>query len=65
LIVQINNQDIDLPEGATLAEAVRQVGAMPPFAAAVNMQFVPNRLYSQTVLRPGDGVEIIRPVTGG
>lgn len=65
MIVQINNQPFELPEGASLADAVRLVKAQPPFAAAVNMQFVPNHQYATNLLSPGDSVEIIRPVTGG
>lgn len=65
MIIQINNQTVDLPTGASLADAVRSFGAVPPFAAAVNMQFIPNHQYSRTLLQPNDSVEIIRPVTGG
>lgn len=65
MIVQVNNQSVELPPGASLADAVRQVGALPPFAAAVNLQFVPSSQYDHTVLHPDDAVEIIRPVTGG
>ena len=61
----INKQLHDLPEGATLAQAGEAVQAVPPFAAAVNMQFVPKNRYASTVLHEGDRVEIIRPVTGG
>ncbi len=63
--VLINNQPFDLSPSATLADAVQAVGAVPPFAAAVNMQFVPNSQYAQTALKAEDSIEIIRPVTGG
>ncbi len=65
MIVLINNQSVELSPGASLADAVRAIGAVPPFAAAVNMQFVPKPQHEKTVLRPGDTIEIIRPVTGG
>ncbi len=63
--IVINKTPHELPAGATLADAVVLVKAAPPFAAAVNMQFVPNTRYAQTPLHSDDHVEIIRPVTGG
>ncbi|WP_353234361.1 sulfur carrier protein ThiS [Diaphorobacter ruginosibacter] len=63
--VTVNQQDIILPDNATVADAVAQVQAKPPFAVAVNMQFVPNTRYAQHLLASGDAIEIISPVTGG
>ena len=63
--VLINRLPHHLPEGASLADAVALLSPALPFAAAVNMQFVPKTNYSQTLLKPGDQIEIIRPVTGG
>ena len=63
--VQINGKTHEMPEGATLADAAQSIGAQAPFAAALNLQFVPKSQYSQTILQPGDHIEIIRPVTGG
>lgn len=63
--VIINKQEHALPAGATLADAVTVIEAKPPFAAAVNTQFVPKAQYAQHALKDGDRVEIISPVTGG
>ena len=63
--VLINQQPHELPEAATLADAIAALRPPPPFAAAVNRQFVPRPAYAQRQLRPGDEVEIIAPVTGG
>ena len=63
--VQINKREHELAEGATLADAVAAIEARPPFAAAVNTQFVPKAQYAQHRLHNGDQVEIISPVTGG
>ncbi len=63
--VLINHQPHDLPEGATLADAVQVFQASGPFAAAVNLHFVPRAQYGQTALAEGDQIEIIAPVTGG
>ena len=63
--VFINQLPYDLPVGATLADAVALLQAKPPFAAAVNLQFVPNTQYTQKLLQDGDRIDIIAPVTGG
>jgi sulfur carrier protein len=63
--VLINQHPHELPEGATLAEAIATLPASGPFAAAINLQFVPRSQYAQTVLQAGDQIEIIAPVTGG
>ena len=63
--VLINKLPHDLPEGASLADAIAALNPALPFAAAVNMQFVPKTSYLQALLKPGDQIEIIRPVTGG
>jgi sulfur carrier protein len=65
LKVLINDTPFDLPATATLADAVAQFGIQPPFAAAVNLQFVPNTRYPHTPLHDGDRIELIAPVTGG
>ena len=61
----INNHPHELPDGATVADAVAAIAARPPFAVAVNTTFVPNTRYAAHPLQPGDRVEIISPVTGG
>ncbi|MDR2334052.1 MAG: sulfur carrier protein ThiS [Burkholderiaceae bacterium] len=63
--VTVNQKDIALPDNATVADLVAQMQAKPPFAVAVNLQFVPNTRYAQHALAAGDAVEIISPVTGG
>lgn len=63
--VFINQLPYDLPVGATLADALSLLQARPPFAAAVNLQFVPNTQYTHQLLRPDDRIDIIFPVTGG
>lgn len=63
--VIINKNEHELAAGATVADAVAAIGAQPPFAAAVNTQFVPKTQYAQHLLSDGDRIEIISPVTGG
>lgn len=63
--ILINHKPTALPNGATLADALHIQQAQPPFAAAVNLQFVPRETYAQYQLSDGDRVEIIAPITGG
>ena len=63
--IQINATPKTLPEGSTLSEAIEAFGISGPFAAAVNMEFVPKSRYSTTVLHQGDQLELITPITGG
>lgn len=63
--VLINQTAHELPAAATLADAIAQAQAHPPFAAAVNLQFVPRTQYANTPLHEGDRIDIIAPVTGG
>ena len=63
--VLINHREYEFADDATLADALATLQARPPFAAAINTQFVPKTQYTQHTLREGDRVEIISPVTGG
>jgi sulfur carrier protein len=63
--VFINQVQYDIAQDATLADAVTLLQARPPFAAAVNLQFVPNTQYAQKRLQSDDRIDIITPVTGG
>lgn len=65
LQVTINQQPQALPAGATLSDAIARIGILPPFAAAVNLQFVPRAQHATHPLRDGDRIELIAPITGG
>ncbi|MGZ8217738.1 sulfur carrier protein ThiS [Methylomagnum sp.] len=63
--ITINQKTFDLPEGATLTQALEAFGATPPFAVAINLNFVHRHQYGETRLQPGDRMEIVQPVAGG
>ncbi len=65
LHVLVNQTPLTLAGGATLADAVAALQVKPPFAAAVNLQFVPQAHYHQTALQDGDRIDLIAPVVGG
>ena len=63
--ITINQQATDLQANATVADALAQMQAKPPFAVAVNTVFVPKSQYESRALVEGDKMEVISPVTGG
>ena len=63
--ITINQQATDLQANATVADALAQMQARPPFAVAVNTVFVPRSQYGSRALNDGDKMEVISPVTGG
>ncbi|MEG0002197.1 MAG: sulfur carrier protein ThiS [Comamonas sp.] len=63
--ILLNQQPLALPEGASLAEALALQALRPPYAVAVNTQFVPRAQYAARPLQDGDRVEVVSPVTGG
>lgn len=65
LQVWVNQTPHTLTVPATLAQVVARVGIQPPFAAAVNLQFVPRHRYGEHLLNEGDQIELIAPITGG
>jgi len=64
--VKLNGEPRDLPDGATLAEAVAQVTDLATgVAAAVNGDVVPRGSWAAAPLRDGDQVEVVTAVQGG
>jgi sulfur carrier protein len=61
----INQQAYRLEHPARLTDAIAAVQIKPPFAAAVNLQFVPKSQHACYELSEGDQVELIAPITGG
>jgi len=63
--VRVNQISTELTVPAFLSDAIGAADVKPPFAAAVNMQFVPKKNYANHALQAGDNIELIVPVTGG
>ena len=63
--ILLNGRPTELPEAATLADAVTAAAIAPQFAAAVNGQFVPRTRHAATLLAAGDQIDLVQPVTGG
>ena len=63
--IQINQKPLSLPEGATLADALAAYGARPPYAVALNGDFVARAQHAARTLQSGDRLDVVSPVAGG
>ncbi len=61
----VNDETIEIPKPMSIAEFIDWFKQQGNFAIAVNMEFVPKSLYSETMLRDSDRVEIVLPMQGG
>ncbi|MEX3548339.1 MAG: sulfur carrier protein ThiS [Burkholderia sp.] len=63
--IQINQQMLTLPDGATVADALAAYQVRPPFAVAVNGAFVARARHTAHTLTAGDRLDVVHPVAGG
>ena len=64
--IVVNGRDMDVAEGLSIEALLRELGVKREYTAvAVNRDVTPKSAYDATVLRPGDKVEIVRPMGGG
>jgi sulfur carrier protein len=63
--IHVNQKLLTLPEGATVADALAAYGARPPFAVALNGNFVARTQHGVRALRAGDRLDVVSPVAGG
>ena len=63
---RVNGVERELPDGTTVAELLRELGATQDgLAVALNEHVVRKSLHGATPIAEGDAVEIIRAVAGG
>lgn len=65
ILINVNQQALQLPLGATVADALAEVQAQPPYAVALNGEFLPRSLYTQQPLQANDQLELVEPMQGG
>jgi sulfur carrier protein len=68
MIVALNGQRAELPDGATVADAVREAGAdgaSRGVAVAVDGEVVRRAEWGKTELKSDQKVEVVRAVQGG
>jgi len=63
--IQINQKPLALPDGATVADALAAYGARPPYAVALNGDFVARAQHGARTLQTGDRLDVVSPVAGG
>ena len=66
MILTINGESRDFPDGITLAALVAQLGMKADrVAVELNLEIVPRPQWESTVLENGDKLEIVHFVGGG
>ena len=61
----VNDQTIEAPERMSVTDFIQWFKQDGNFAIAVNMEFIPRSLYSETMLKANDRIEIVLPMQGG
>lgn len=62
----VNGETVEVAVGQTLAGLITQLGLNPDKAAAEhNLTVIPRSQHGETVLQPGDKIEMIEFVGGG
>lgn len=66
ILVHVNGEDLQVPEGATVQDLLKQL-TTPDRGVAVelNREVVPRNAHASTRLHAGDQVEVVQFVGGG
>lgn len=62
--ITINGEPLNVTS-QVLLEIVKNVGAIAPYAVAVNGEFIPQSRHSHVVINEGDSIELLSPIQGG
>jgi len=63
---QLNGQPVVTEQGTALSELIAAQGYQNEgFATALNGEFIPRSQYASTLVKSGDSIDIVAPVTGG
>lgn len=63
--VTINGKPVEFTQAQSLLSLVESFGAQPPYALAVNGQFVPKSQHASYAVNTGDTIDVLSPVQGG
>lgn len=63
--ILLNQKPLQLAIDTSVAQALQHIDAIPPYAVALNLKFVPRSAYADTYLQAGDQLEVVQPITGG
>jgi thiamine biosynthesis protein ThiS len=66
LLVTVNDKPVELSDGATVAELLRELGLEKAIVAVeLNRELVPRAQHAETRLAEGDRLEVVTLVGGG
>jgi thiamine biosynthesis protein ThiS len=66
MLLHINGEQREFPEGLTVAALVAQLGMKPDrVAVELNLEIVPRTQWDATALKNGDKLEVVHFVGGG
>jgi sulfur carrier protein len=66
MTIQVNGQPREVERDATVAKLLGQLGVTQPHVAVeLNLEVVPRAQHAETILRPGDRLEVVTLVGGG
>ncbi len=66
MLVQVNGEATELPEGASISALIEQMQLNGKrFAVELNGEIVPRSRHQRTLLRADDRVEIVQAIGGG
>ena len=66
MLIQLNGQSYELPDGATVADLLVRLEAVGKrVAVELNLDIVPRSQHGTTVLHEGDLLEVVHAIGGG
>ncbi len=64
--IEFNGEARDVADGVSVAALLEQLGISPRHVAVeLNLDVVPRERHAETILRPGDRLEVVTLVGGG
>jgi sulfur carrier protein len=64
--IQLNGRDFEVPDGATVADLLRQLELLGRrVAVELNLDIVPRSQHGSVCLQAGDRVEVVHAIGGG
>ncbi|GAA5134917.1 sulfur carrier protein ThiS [Thalassotalea piscium] len=62
--ITVNDKEL-VTDADSLVDILQLYGAKPPFAVAINGEFVAKSTYGTTQIKPNDLIDIVSPIFGG
>ncbi|ATC81102.1 sulfur carrier protein ThiS [Pseudoalteromonas agarivorans] len=64
MTITINGELLTI-KSSMLVDVLQNFGAKPPFAVALNGEFIAQSLHASTTINEGDSIELLSPIQGG